>query len=34
MKMHHPPYPGEVLQELCLKPLNLTVKKKRLGRSA
>ena len=25
MKMHHPPHPGEVLKELCLKPLNLTV---------
>ena len=25
MKMHNPPHPGEVLRELCLKPLNLTV---------
>ncbi len=25
MKMHNPPHPGEILQELCLKPLNLTV---------
>jgi addiction module HigA family antidote len=25
MKMYNPPHPGEVLQELCLKPLNLTV---------
>lgn len=25
MKMHNPPHPGEVLQGLCLKPLNLTV---------
>src|SRR5574341_1466663 len=25
MKMHNAPHPGEVLQELCLKPLNLTV---------
>ena len=25
MKMHHPPHPGEVLKELCLKPLHLTV---------
>jgi addiction module HigA family antidote len=25
MKMHNPPHPGEVLQELCLEPLNLTV---------
>jgi addiction module HigA family antidote len=25
MKMHDPPHPGEVLRELCLKPLGLTV---------
>jgi addiction module HigA family antidote len=25
MKMHRPPHPGEVLRELCLKPLGLTV---------
>jgi addiction module HigA family antidote len=25
MKMHHPPHPGEVLRELCLEPLGLTV---------
>lgn len=25
MKMHDPPHPGEVLRELCLKPLSLTV---------
>jgi antitoxin HigA-1 len=25
MKMHNPPHPGEILKELCLKPLNLTV---------
>jgi addiction module HigA family antidote len=25
MKMHTPPHPGEVLLELCLKPLGLTV---------
>ncbi len=25
MKMHDPPHPGEVLNELCLKPMNLTV---------
>ena len=25
MKMHNPPHPGEVLNELCLKPLKLTV---------
>ena len=25
MKMHNPPHPGEVLRELCLKPLGLTI---------
>jgi addiction module HigA family antidote len=25
MRMHNPPHPGEVLRELCLKPLGLTV---------
>ena len=25
MKMHNPPHPGEVLRELCLTPLKLTV---------
>lgn len=25
MTMHNPPHPGEVLKELCLQPLNLTV---------
>ena len=25
MKMHNPPHPGEILRELCLKPLGLTV---------
>src|SRR3990172_9358809 len=25
MKIHNPPHPGEVLRELCLKPLGLTV---------
>ncbi|MGI8782201.1 MAG: HigA family addiction module antitoxin [Acidobacteriota bacterium] len=25
MKMHNPPHPGEILRELCLKPLSLTV---------
>jgi addiction module HigA family antidote len=25
MKMHKPPHPGEVLRELCLEPLGLTV---------
>lgn len=25
MKMHNPPHPGEVLRNLCLEPLDLTV---------
>ena len=25
MKMHNPPHPGEVLRDLCLAPLGLTV---------
>jgi addiction module HigA family antidote len=25
MKMHNPPHPGEVLRELCLEPLGLSV---------
>ena len=25
MKMHNPPHPGDVLRQLCLEPLNLTV---------
>ncbi len=25
MRMHNPPHPGEVIRELCLSPLNLTV---------
>ena len=25
MKMHNPPHPGEVLRQLCLDPLNLTI---------
>jgi addiction module HigA family antidote len=25
MKMFHPPHPGEVLKEMCLEPLGLTV---------
>ncbi len=25
MRMHNPPHPGEILKELCLKPLGLTV---------
>ena len=24
-QMHRPPHPGEILRELCLNPLNLTV---------
>ena len=25
MQMHNPPHPGEVLRDLCVKPLGLTV---------
>jgi len=25
--MHNPPHPGEIIRELCLKPLGLTVSK-------
>jgi len=25
MNMHNPPHPGEVLRELCLEPLDITV---------
>jgi len=25
IRMHHPPHPGEILRELCLVPLKLTV---------
>jgi antitoxin HigA-1 len=25
MKMHNPPHPGEVLRELCIEPLDLTI---------
>jgi addiction module HigA family antidote len=25
MRMHNPPHPGEVLRELCFRPLSLTV---------
>jgi len=25
MLMHNPPHPGEIIRELCLKPLGLTV---------
>ncbi|MCB8945140.1 MAG: HigA family addiction module antidote protein [Ardenticatenaceae bacterium] len=27
MQMHNPPHPGEILKELCLEPLNLSVTK-------
>jgi addiction module HigA family antidote len=25
LRMHHPPHPGEILRELCLAPLKLSV---------
>jgi addiction module HigA family antidote len=25
MRMHNPPHPGEVLRELCLRPLGITI---------
>ncbi len=25
MKMHNPPHPGEVLRELCIEPLDLSI---------
>lgn len=25
MKMHNPPHPGEIIRELCLEPLDLSV---------
>ena len=25
MKMHNPTHPGEILRELCLEPLNITI---------
>jgi addiction module HigA family antidote len=25
MRMHNPPHPGEILRELCLRPLGITV---------
>ena len=25
LRMHQPPHPGEILRELCLAPLQLTV---------
>lgn len=27
MRMHNPPHPGEIVRELCLRPLGLTVTK-------
>lgn len=27
LKMHNPPHPGEILRELCLEPLGLSVTK-------
>ena len=27
MNMHNPPHPGEVIRELCLEPLDITVTK-------
>ena len=31
MLMHNPPHPGEVLKELCIEPLGLTVTKAAKG---
>ncbi len=31
MEMHDPPHPGEVIRELCLKPLRLTVTRAAAG---
>ena len=31
MQMHNPPHPGEVIRELCLEPLGLTVTKTARG---
>ncbi|MCP4666346.1 MAG: HigA family addiction module antidote protein [Deltaproteobacteria bacterium] len=25
MKMHNPPHPGEIIRELCLEPLGITI---------
>jgi len=25
MRMHNPPHPGEIIRELCIEPLDLTV---------
>ena len=27
IRMHNPPHPGEIIKDLCLKPLRLTVSK-------
>ncbi len=27
MAMHNPPHPGEIIKEICVEPLNLTVTK-------
>jgi len=27
MRMHNPPHPGEIIRELCVEPLDLTVTK-------
>jgi len=27
MRMHNPPHPGEILRELCLGPLGLSISK-------
>ena len=27
MTMHNPPHPGEIIRELCLEPLNITITK-------
>jgi addiction module HigA family antidote len=31
MQMHNPPHPGEVIRELCLEPLGLSVTKAAAG---
>lgn len=31
MQMHNPPHPGEIIRELCLKPLELSVTKAAQG---
>ena len=34
MEMHDPPHPGEVIRELCLKPLSLTASRAAAARKA